>query len=71
MKLIEVTVKEDDGVGKAHSARLAKCDRCNEDKFLVFQIEGQTHFHLQCFVCGKAFCPAGESCQAPGVRMNR
>lgn len=71
MKLEKVIVREDGGVGASHSARIAKCDRCSEDKFYVFQLEGQTHFHLQCVVCGMAFCPAGGECHAPGVRMSR
>lgn len=37
-------------------ADLFRCGKCNSDLFMVFQIEGQGHPHLQCFVCGISYC---------------
>lgn len=58
MKTVERTVTSDDGEKK--KASFAECSECGYGLFLVFQIEGQSHLHLQCSCCGTSFCSIGE-----------
>jgi hypothetical protein len=39
-------------------AHLMVCD-CEEgsDVFHIYQVAGQTHFHIECAQCEKAYCP--------------
>lgn len=32
--------------------------------FMVYQIEGQNHYHLQCVDCNMSYCPTG-TCTLP------
>lgn len=42
---------------------IATCE-CGDKRFLVFQLDGQDHFHLECFTCSTSYCPQGSSCNA-------
>jgi hypothetical protein len=53
----------DGTTGAVQPCRWAFCD-CHGERgrgghFLVFQVDGQTHLHLQCVDCGTSFCPGG------------
>lgn len=50
--------------GRAHPAYVAACRACGCEKFYVFQLSGQNHFHLQCVKCGESYCPFG-ACEPP------
>lgn len=43
-------------------ALLAVCDKCDNREWIVFQIKGHDHFHLQCSICGETSCPKGGDC---------
>ncbi len=61
---IEVTAQDGSGIKKVAEKLLCEdCARdktCAADTFVVFRIEGQSHFHLQCADCGTSYCPGGE-----------
>lgn len=57
MKMENVTVT--DSTGATHAAQLVRCDHCDGNVFVVFQVLGMRHFHLQCAQCGESYCPAG------------
>ena len=48
----------DESTGAVLDAIVARC--CDQDRFNVFQIDGQDHPHLQCIVCRASYCPAGK-----------
>jgi Fe2+ or Zn2+ uptake regulation protein len=50
-----------DRYGRQRAAMLFTCDECRCAHFLIYQISGQDHFHLQCTRCGTSFCQ-GRSC---------
>lgn len=53
-----IIIHAGDGSNETRTARLAVCI-CTTERWIVFQIEGQTHFHLQCPNCATSFCPHG------------
>jgi len=59
MNLRDVEVGSLEGKRKA---KQAVCD-CGGETFIVFQIEGHNHFHLQCDQCGSSFCPQAGACR--------
>ena len=40
--------------------KLAVCSDCDNREWIVFQLDGQDHFHLQCSMCGTSYCPLGK-----------
>jgi hypothetical protein len=63
VNLRNIEVKSPDPRMGKKRAKQAVCD-CGHDLFVVFQIEGQNHFHLQCESCGSSHCPMGGGCHA-------
>lgn len=61
MKTLQITVTGTDSRGRAISApaAVAICPDCECEQWIVFQIKGQNHPHLQCATCGVSFCPNG------------
>lgn len=53
--------------GERVKALFAVCSDCNNDRFLVFVVDGQDHLHLQCSRCQTSYCPAG-ACAAAQAR---
>ena len=47
--------------GRLEPARVLSC--CGQDLFMVYQIEGDPHLHLQCASCTESYCPSGD-CRA-------
>jgi hypothetical protein len=45
--------------GTQSVAQIAMCEACDGMEWCVFQLEGQTHVHLQCTRCGASYCPQG------------
>jgi hypothetical protein len=60
LKLQEIQVQTTNG--EPHQAVLGRCGECDSDVFHVFQLEGQSHMHIQCNQCLVSFCPGGQ-CQ--------
>lgn len=56
MQILEVQVVDMDGVSR--KARQPICP-CGCDLFLIFQLESQNHWHIQCSACGDSYCPSG------------
>lgn len=56
MNLTEIEIESEDG--EVRKADMARCS-CGWSWFMVFQIRGQDHFHLQCSACNTTFCPFG------------
>ncbi len=65
LKFIECIVDAGDGSNESRKAFIARCPDCGSTSFMVWQIEGHGHFHLECHTCHVSFCPAGTEC---GVR---
>ena len=57
------TVTTDVGQYAAHAALCG----CESDVFYLFQIVGQTHFHIQCAQCEQSYCPFGV-CAIPPIQ---
>lgn len=45
--------------GPVVTAFMATCSCSSSDLFTVFQVAGQSHFHIECAQCETAFCPFG------------
>lgn len=56
------------GDGRTAQATMPICE-CGERLWEIFQLEGFTHFHLQCHACGTNHCPGGCEKDPPLVRM--
>lgn len=58
--------------GEEVSAKVYMCPDCEEafgpPLFVVFQIAGHTHVHLQCVYCDETFC-SGEECAPPEKKI--
>ena len=50
--------------GPVVMAHLAVCSCGDSDMFHIFQVAGQTHFHIECVQCETSYCPFG-ACQLP------
>ncbi len=61
MKVRNIEVGSQNRHTGKRKAKQAICD-CGHDLFVVFQIEGQNHFHLQCDSCGNSHCPLSGGC---------
>lgn len=44
--------------GEERTALFANC-QCGSENFLLFQISGHRHFHIQCAGCEESYCPFG------------
>lgn len=44
--------------GEQRVALFANC-QCGSENFLLFQISGHKHFHIQCAGCEESYCPFG------------
>jgi hypothetical protein len=53
-----------DRFGVQRIATLMTCEDCGAAEFLIYQIMGQSHHHLQCVACGTSYCLGGE-CHLP------
>ncbi len=53
------TVRPQSGFGEEHRAEFLICDKCGEDEWFCFIVEGHTHSHFQCSHCGTSYCPDG------------
>jgi hypothetical protein len=65
LKLVATVVAAREGDEQQRDAMAAVCEcgpHYSNDRFHVFQIAGQNHFHLQCSRCGTSYCPQQE-CQ--------
>lgn len=49
--------------GSDKPALMAVCE-CGNNTFVVFQLEGQDHPHLQCAMCDETYCEKGEGCES-------
>ncbi len=65
MKLLPAsfTGETPEGEKFERTGKLAVCDVCDSQEFIVFQLDGHDHLHLQCAVCRKSYCPKGGPCQ--------
>lgn len=59
-ELVLVKITTHNNKGEHKPALLAQCGRCGSEQFVVFQIEGQDHIHLQCGDCGYTYCESGK-----------
>lgn len=55
--------------GEQRQALFARCE-CGTENFLIFQIAGQKHFHIQCSGCEESFCPFG-ACEEDHTQTSR
>jgi len=46
--------------GALARAELFICEACGGELFLIYQIEGHKHPHLQCAECGASYCTGEE-----------
>ena len=46
-----------DSRGRAVSAEVLVCNRCEGEVWVCFVIEEQTHWHFQCVGCNTSYCP--------------
>jgi hypothetical protein len=51
--------------GARKNARVLRC--CDQDHFVLFQLEGQTHLHLQCAWCAMSYCPDNTCTDVEGL----
>ena len=56
LKFTKVVVRAGDGSNKERDAMLASCSKCGCTNFMVFQIFGDNHPHLQCVRCDTSYC---------------
>jgi len=40
---------------------------CGSEKFRLFQIKTQTHFHIECGLCHESYCPGGNCAVAQEI----
>lgn len=66
-KEVTVTAREGPDAGRQVRARVAICEGCGCDVFVVFLIGNQTHRHFQCGQCDETYCENPAECELPGT----
>jgi hypothetical protein len=46
--------------GREFNASVAVCSSCGGRAFHLYQVEGQDHWHVQCYECGISYCSSGK-----------
>lgn len=59
-KTIQVRGIDIMGLPVEQTATLYCCPDCKTDRFIVYQVDGHDHHHIECVKCKASFCFGGE-----------
>ncbi len=64
MTLMFPTHEVTENGGPVVLAHIATCSCVEGESFRIFQVAGQSHFHIECIDCETSYCPFG-ACTIP------